>query len=117
MAAGSVSVADETKASTATSLSGTILTVQASVAPTVSAGWVSSGSAGTIKITGTVPTETKSATGAGDVTPSAGKLLSKVTVDAGSAAVTSATYSSIVPTISGTSYTASVSVTPTVTAG
>ena len=117
VAAGSASVADATKASTSTSLSGTTLTVQASVSPTVSAGWVSSGSAGTIKITGTVPTETKSATGAGDVTPSTGKLLSKVTIGAGSAAVTASTYSSVGLTLSGTSYSASVDVTPDVTAG
>lgn len=82
--AGSASVADATKASTSTSLSGTVLTVQASVSPSVTEGWVSSGTAGTIKITGTVPTQTKAASGAGTISPDSGKLLSSVTVAEGS---------------------------------
>lgn len=82
---GSATTPTESGASTSTSLSGTTLTVARSVTPTVSAGWVSSGTAGTVTITGTVPTETKSASGSGDITPSTGKLLSKVTVGAGSA--------------------------------
>lgn len=71
--------------STSTSLSSTTLTVQASVIPVITEGWVSNGEAGTVKISGTVPTETKSATptsSSQDITPSSGKLLSKVTVAA-----------------------------------
>lgn len=77
-------------ASTSTTLSGTTLTVQAIVTPTVTegGGWVSSGTAGTVKISGIVPTEAKTVTSSGDITPSDGKLLSKVTVPAGSASVT-----------------------------
>ena len=116
---GSASNPTDTTArdSTNTDLSGTVLTVQATVTPTVEAGWVDSGTAGTIKIKGTVPTQTKAADGAGTVLPDNKNLLSSVTVAAGSAVVTSATYSAITPTISGTSYTASIAVTPTVTEG
>lgn len=85
--AGSAKTPTGSGASTSTSLSGTTLTVQRSVTPTVTAGWLSSGSgtAGTVTITGTVPTETKTASSSGDITPSANKLLTKVTVPAGSA--------------------------------
>lgn len=69
--------------STSTKLSSTTLTVQASVTPTITEGWVSSGTAGTVKISGTVPTETKAASASGDIVPTSGKLLSKVTVKAG----------------------------------
>ena len=85
VASGSATTPTESGASTSTSLSGTTLTVARSVTPTVVAGYISSGTSGTVTITGTVPTETKSASGSGDVTPSSGKLLSKVTVGAGSA--------------------------------
>lgn len=82
---GSATTPTASGASTSTSLSGTTLTVSRSVTPTVVPGYISTGTAGTVTITGTVPTETKSATGSGDITPSSGKLLSKVTVGAGSA--------------------------------
>ena len=85
VAAGSATTPTASGASTSTSLSGTTLTVARSVTPTVSAGWVSSGTAGTVTITGTVPTEEKIADSVGAVTPSSGKLLSKVTVPSGSA--------------------------------
>ena len=99
MPTGSATTPTNTTAlsSTSTSLSGTTLTVQASVTPTVVAGYVSSGIAGTVKISGTVPTETKSASGSGDITPADGKLLSKVTVGAGSASIPNKT---ITPTFS-----------------
>lgn len=82
---GSATTPTGSGASTSTSLSGTTLTVSRSVTPTVSAGWVTSGTAGTVTITGTVPTETKSvdpSTSAQTVTHSSGKLLSSVSVSA-----------------------------------
>lgn len=82
---GSATTPTASGASTSTSLSGTTLTVSRSVTPTVSAGWVTAGTAGTVTITGTVPTETKSvdpSSSAQTVTPSSGKLLSSVTVNA-----------------------------------
>ena len=82
---GSATTPTASGASSSTTLSGTTLTVSRSVTPTVVPGYVSTGTAGTVTITGTVPTETKSATGSGDITPSSGKLLSKVTIGAGSA--------------------------------
>ena len=82
---GSATTPTGSGASTSTSLSGTTLTVQRSVTPTVSAGWVSSGTAGTVTITGTVPTETRSVDPSNTqqtITPSSGKLFSSVTVNA-----------------------------------
>ena len=70
-----------TGASSTTSLSGTTLTVSRSVTPTVTAGWIDSGTAGTITTTGTVPTETRTFTVNGTYTPSTGKLISEVTVN------------------------------------
>ena len=82
---GSAKTPTASGASTSTSLSGTTLTVARSVTPSVTAGWVDSGTAGTVTITGTVPTQTKtvtSSTSSQTVSPDSGKLLSKVTVNA-----------------------------------
>lgn len=82
---GAVSVANSSEASTSTSLSGTTLTVARSVSPSVTEGYVKSGSAGTITTTATVPTESKTATAGGTINPSSGRLLSSVVVPSGTA--------------------------------
>lgn len=85
--AGSATTPTNTTAlsSTSTSLSGTTLTVQANVTPTVVEGYTTTGTAGTVKISGTVPTESKTVTpndATQTITPSSGKLLSEVIVNA-----------------------------------
>lgn len=82
---GSATTPTASGASSNTSLSGTTITVARSVTPDVSAGWVSSGTAGTVTITGTVPTETKTASSAGTINATSGKLMTAVTVPAGEA--------------------------------
>ena len=80
---GTAQVTSATYSSVSLTLDGTSYTASVDVTPDVTAGWIDSGLPGTVTLKGTVPTETKSATGAGDVTPSSGKLLSKVTVGSG----------------------------------
>ena len=115
---GSATTPTASGASTSTSLSGTTLTVARSVTPTVVAGYVSSGTAGTVTITGTVPTETKAASGSGTISPSSGKLLSSVTVGAGSATpgatVTGSSSALTSPTAMNNQY---FTVTPTASVG
>jgi len=114
---GSATTPTASGASTSTSLSGTTLTVARSVTPTVSEGWVSAGTAGTVTITGTVPTENKSATPSASsqtISPSAGKLLSSVTVNATPTQTKTATPSTSSQTISPDSgkFLSSVTVNP-----
>lgn len=66
-------------------LNGTTLSLTNSVTPDVTAGWVATGTAGSVTLSGTVPTQTKAASGAGTISPDSGYLLSSVTVRAGSA--------------------------------
>ena len=82
---GSATTPTASAASTSTSLNGTTITVARNVTPTVSDGWVSSGTAGTVTTTATVPTQTKTvnpSTSSKTVSPDSGKLLSSVTVEA-----------------------------------
>lgn len=110
VAAGSSTVSGS-GASTSTSLNGTTLTVQRSVTPTVTPGWVSAGTAGTVTTTGTVPTEEKTvtpSTSSQTINPTTGKLISKINVNAVSAAtaqsvVGNASFSNTAT--SGTTYT------------
>lgn len=82
---GTASVTAQTLNSGTTTLSGTTLTVQAVVTPSVSAGYVNSGNSGVVTIKGNVPVETKTitpSTSAQTIIPTSGKLINSVVVNA-----------------------------------
>lgn len=81
---GSVTQPSASQAASSITLSGTNITLSAMITPSVSAGWVSSGTSGTVTLTGTVPTEAITVTATGNaqtITPTSGKLISSVTVE------------------------------------
>lgn len=85
VASGSASQPTTTVTAGTISLSGVTITLQANVTPSVSPGWVASGTAGVVKIKGEVPVESKSCTPSTEtqtITPTSGKLLSSVIVNA-----------------------------------
>lgn len=83
--AGKAQNTTTTQTGATASLSGTTITLTKSLTPTVTAGYIASGTAANVSLSGTVPTETKSctpSTSAQTISPSSGKLLSSVTVSA-----------------------------------
>ena len=82
---GTASVTAQILHSGNTTLSGTTLSVQAVVAPSVSPGYVNSGTSGVVTIRGDVPVETKNITPSAStqtITPTSGKLISSIVVEA-----------------------------------
>lgn len=83
---GAVSTPTGTAASTSTTVSSGTVSLSRSVSPTVTEGYVTGGTAGTVSITADIG-ESKTATSSGTVTPSANKLLASVSVPAASIAL------------------------------
>lgn len=84
--AGSASQPTTSHVATSVSFDNTtsVVTLEAKVTPSVSAGWVSSGTSGTVTILGEVPYESKTCTPSAStqtILPTSGKILSQVTVD------------------------------------
>lgn len=114
---GTATTPTASAAATSTALDGTTLTVSRDVTPTVSPGWVASGTKGTVTITATVPTETFTASASGDFYPNTGKLINKVSIAAGKAVMSTAQVQSTTTTLNNGVITLKRSLTPTVTAG
>lgn len=84
--AGSASQPTTSHVATSVSFDNTtnVVTLEAKVTPSVSAGWVSSGTSGTVTILGEVPYQSKSCTPSTStqiILPTSGRILSQVTVE------------------------------------
>ena len=115
--AGSVKVSARSAASTKTSVTSTgdnagFVSLTRSVSPTVTEGYVTGGTAGDISITANIG-ESKTAASSGDVTPTSGKLLTKVSIPASSVTATNNVSISFTPNISWTNAVNGSTVTPT----